>query len=153
MKIEIMTYNDEQKLNFNLMLNWINFWWLFDQASVNLICPIIINFFLKIIFKILSKIIIIKKKIYSLRCKKKRIYDFITNFFKNFCFMKISNSLNGKFTVERMRISVKILFILYFYIRYKKNMECYTIFFFKNYETIILTLFNTNFFSVLIFIL
>lgn len=74
----------------------------------------------------------------SLRCKKKRyilfynkLEDFILNFFKDFCFMKISNSLNGKFTVDvcDMCVSVKILFLLYLYIRYKKNMECYTIFF------------------------
>lgn len=62
------------------------------------------NFFLKIIFKILSKIIVIKKKMCSLRFKKKKkIYDFIINFFKDFYFMKILNSLNEKFIVERMR--------------------------------------------------
>lgn len=72
-------------------------------------CPIMINnFFLKIIFKILSKIIIIKKKkkkdVQFKMQKKKKIYDFIINFFKDFYFMKISNSLNGKFTVKRMRM-------------------------------------------------
>lgn len=63
------------------------------------------NFFLKIIFKILSKIIVIKKKMCSLRFKKKKkkIYDFIINFFKDFYFMKILNSLNEKFIVECMR--------------------------------------------------